>query len=68
MFSYEMLEFFLRFQLDFPNCHIEKIFNHNEDFQTIFNLFNNILQQIFLNFNIVIIVENFSLKVRNFSK
>ena len=55
MFSYEVPEFFLRYGLDFLSYRIAKVVRRNEDYQTGFDFTNNILLQIYLDYNIVII-------------
>lgn len=62
MLSYEIPAF--RYVLDFLNYHIA--IHHSEDFLAIINLFNNILLQIDLDYNIVIIVV-FFIATSNFS-
>lgn len=43
------------YELDFLNYHIAKIIHYIEGYLCSFNFFNNILQLIFLDYNIVII-------------
>ena len=59
MFSYEVPEFFLRYGLDFLSYRIAKVVRRNEDYQTGFDFTNNILLQIYLDYNIVIILVFF---------
>ena len=59
MFSYEVPEFFLRYGLDFLSYRIAKVVRRYEDYQTGFDFTNNILLQIYLDYNIVIILVFF---------